>query len=278
MWKQRIVRLARREAFLAAALALGEHAAHAAVIVSQSRTLASNAGVSLGAQTVTDPMNASSAAGGQYTNSLESFAQIQANSASGETFQSSNIVADSMNLDATAFAGLNLESGASASGSGTTSFVVAFTVGSAEGWRVDADASATGALGAGGASLRLRRGSAVIFEVDTALGAFSLHRSFSLSPGSYELEALCSASLQGSPGSGVANASATLTATLDQGPASCAGDADADGDVDFKDLDIVLSDYGQSGPAGSLLGDLDSSGAVDFTDLNIVLSNYGGAC
>ncbi len=54
------------------------------------------------------------------------------------------------------------------------------------------------------------------------------------------------------------------------------GDANGDRVVDFLDLNIVLSFYGQSGPA--LPGDLDADEDVDFVDLNIVLSAFGTAC
>lgn len=61
--------------------------------------------------------------------------------------------------------------------------------------------------------------------------------------------------------------------------APCPGDASGDGVVNFTDLNIALSQYGQSGAApGALLADLDADGDVDFADLNIVLSNYGAVC
>lgn len=51
------------------------------------------------------------------------------------------------------------------------------------------------------------------------------------------------------------------------------GDTNGDGAVDFLDLNFVLADYGQSGPA--LSGDVNNDGVVDFFDLNEVLANYG---
>lgn len=53
------------------------------------------------------------------------------------------------------------------------------------------------------------------------------------------------------------------------------GDANGDGVVDFVDLNIVLSDFGQLGQ--NLAGDLDDDGDVDFVDLNLVLSYLGTA-
>ena len=54
---------------------------------------------------------------------------------------------------------------------------------------------------------------------------------------------------------------------------SIPGDVNGDGVVNFADLNIVLSNFGQTGPG--LPGDADGDGDVDFADLNIVLSNFG---
>ena len=56
----------------------------------------------------------------------------------------------------------------------------------------------------------------------------------------------------------------------------CTGDVNGDGFVDFTDLNILLSQYGMSGPG--LTADLNGDGFVDFTDLNILLSAYGNVC
>lgn len=58
----------------------------------------------------------------------------------------------------------------------------------------------------------------------------------------------------------------------------CPGDANGDNLVNFTDLNIVLSHYGQAGTPGSLPGDVDGNGVVNFLDLNIVLSFFGRAC
>lgn len=54
------------------------------------------------------------------------------------------------------------------------------------------------------------------------------------------------------------------------------GDADYDGFVNFTDLNLVLTDYGASGPR--LGTDFDQNGAVDFADLNNVLAGFGWQC
>lgn len=54
----------------------------------------------------------------------------------------------------------------------------------------------------------------------------------------------------------------------------CPGDANADGAVNFADLNAVLSNFGQPIPLG-IPGDLDGDGLVTFTDLNHVLSSFG---
>lgn len=60
--------------------------------------------------------------------------------------------------------------------------------------------------------------------------------------------------------------------------ATCPGDTNGDGVVNFADLNTVLSEYGMTGPPGALAGDLNNDGVVDFGDLNIVLSNFGAVC
>jgi hypothetical protein len=57
---------------------------------------------------------------------------------------------------------------------------------------------------------------------------------------------------------------------------ACPGDDDGDGDVDFDDLNRVLSNFSGSGAAGP--GDVNGDGDVDFNDLNLVLANFGTAC
>ena len=56
----------------------------------------------------------------------------------------------------------------------------------------------------------------------------------------------------------------------------CAGDSNADGLVNFEDLNAILSEFGHVGDV--VIGDLDLDGDVDFTDLNTVLSNFGLQC
>ncbi|MGD9691949.1 MAG: M43 family zinc metalloprotease [Phycisphaerales bacterium] len=52
-----------------------------------------------------------------------------------------------------------------------------------------------------------------------------------------------------------------------------AGDTNGDGVVNFIDLNMVLSQFGQSGVG--LQGDLTGDGVVNFADLNAVLSTFG---
>ncbi|TVQ64503.1 MAG: esterase family protein [Phycisphaerales bacterium] len=59
------------------------------------------------------------------------------------------------------------------------------------------------------------------------------------------------------------------------GPA-CPGDTNADGVVNFTDLNAVLGDFGQMGD--DLPGDVNGDGVVDFADLNAVLGNFGAVC
>lgn len=56
----------------------------------------------------------------------------------------------------------------------------------------------------------------------------------------------------------------------------CLGDVTGDRAVGFADLNVVLSQFGQSG--AGLQGDINGDGTVNFGDLNIVLSNFGTIC
>jgi hypothetical protein len=66
---------------------------------------------------------------------------------------------------------------------------------------------------------------------------------------------------------------APLTATAYFYLTGLPGDADLSGTVDGADLNVVLSNYNQSGMLWAQ-GDFDANGTVDGTDLNVVLSNY----
>lgn len=54
----------------------------------------------------------------------------------------------------------------------------------------------------------------------------------------------------------------------------CNGDANADGQVDLADLNLVLGNFGQPGPTG----DANFDGLVDLADLNAVLGAFGQTC
>ena len=58
---------------------------------------------------------------------------------------------------------------------------------------------------------------------------------------------------------------------------ACNGDVNNSGVVDFDDLNLVLSNWGQS-VARCQAGDATADGQIDFDDLNVVLSNWGLAC
>ncbi len=58
----------------------------------------------------------------------------------------------------------------------------------------------------------------------------------------------------------------------------CPGDTNGDRIINFADLNVVLAQFGQTGPVGSLAGDVNGDGSVTFADLNIVLANFGVSC
>jgi hypothetical protein len=55
----------------------------------------------------------------------------------------------------------------------------------------------------------------------------------------------------------------------------CAGDFNNDGEVNFADLSIMLTEFGCS---SACLTDLNSDGQVNFSDLSVLLSLFGGSC
>lgn len=72
---------------------------------------------------------------------------------------------------------------------------------------------------------------------------------------------------------------ATLAdAFIVQGAGPCPGDANGDNQVNFADLNIVLSNFGQTGAPGTIPGDVNNDGQINFSDLNIVLSFFGTFC
>lgn len=56
----------------------------------------------------------------------------------------------------------------------------------------------------------------------------------------------------------------------------CAGDINADGEINFSDLNTVLASFGQNG--SGIPGDGDCNGTVNFNDLNTVLAAFGSSC
>lgn len=57
---------------------------------------------------------------------------------------------------------------------------------------------------------------------------------------------------------------------------TCLGDVDQNGQVNFADLNQVLSSFNASGPC--ILGDTNGDGVTDFADLNNVLSFFNTTC
>ena len=60
--------------------------------------------------------------------------------------------------------------------------------------------------------------------------------------------------------------------------APCPGDTNGDGQVNFADLNAVLTLFGAAGEPGFAGADLNSDGVVNFLDLNTVLTHFGSDC
>ncbi len=71
-------------------------------------------------------------------------------------------------------------------------------------------------------------------------------------------------------------ATLTLAFVVMPGITACPGDTNGDRIVNFADLNVILSQFGQTGVG--LSGDLNGDNVVNFTDLNLVLSNFGVVC
>ena len=52
-------------------------------------------------------------------------------------------------------------------------------------------------------------------------------------------------------------------------------DGNGDGKVNFRDLAILRSQFGQSGDPGSIAADFNADGSVNFQDLAILRSQFG---
>jgi len=68
--------------------------------------------------------------------------------------------------------------------------------------------------------------------------------------------------------------STTIFATAQVPVPDCPADVNGDGIVDLNDLNIVLTNFGQT----TSIGDTNSDGIVDLDDLNAVLSAFGTSC
>lgn len=74
---------------------------------------------------------------------------------------------------------------------------------------------------------------------------------------------------------GTSSAQATVTVVP---PASCKGDANGDGVVNFADITSVLANFGMEYSPGSGPGDANGDGIVTFADVTSVLANWAFEC
>ncbi len=262
---------------LAGALcALAAPSACGATLAGHVRTLAAYARVSDGVETIEFPQSTTHSQAGSYDESIESHIDFAGLVATGGASQQSNVLAGLITLAASSHATVDVAPPATGRAEGSTRMTVTLDVAQSETWTIQANASVSGALSASEGSVRLSRSATVLRELDTSQGSFTLSDTLTLTPGQYELDVRLSSLTDSETGPGTTGV--TLSLSFERAQVACAGDANGDGVVDFLDLNVVLSQYGQSGAPGSYTGDLDDDGDVDFEDLNTVLSDYGHAC
>ncbi len=255
---------------------LGAAAAPGATLVSHVRVLNAYARVSDDVETIEFPQSTTHSQSGSYDESIESHIDFAGLIATGGASQQSNVLTGLLTLAASSHATVEVAPPASGRAEGSTRMTVTLDVAQSETWTIQANASVNGALSASEGSVRLARGLSVLRELDTSQGSFTLSDTLVLSPGRYEIDVRLSSVMDSDTGPGTTGL--TLSFSFERSQVACAGDANGDGVVDFLDLNVVLSQYGQSGAPGSFTGDLDDDGDVDFEDLNTVLSDYGKAC
>ncbi|MBL8059167.1 MAG: VCBS repeat-containing protein [Chthonomonas sp.] len=123
-----------------------------------------------------------------------------------------------------------------------------------------------GALGSHQVEYRLKSGTTTI-NSGLAITSMSGQITFNTTAfGSYTLSVETSHWLRRQVGITITNSGASASFTLPN------GDADLNGEVDAGDIDLVISNFGNTGPSNS---DLDGTYEVDFADIDIVISNFG---
>ncbi len=255
---------------LGAALALSGWS-WGATVTSAVRTLATNAVVDSGGTVVSDPHEDTYMLSGPREHSLVSNAGHGDSFAFALAHQLSNVSDALVTMSAQADSG-----GLAAPGDVVHAFAesqmdVYFTLAVGETWRMDAEASG---FDNAYAFVELVRDGSSVFLFDSRLGHTGELEVLSLPAGDYYLGVRVSSELDASQVGGLW----VLDLAFERLSApACPGDTNGDLVVDFLDLNIVLSDFGQTVHPG-MGGDLNGDGHVDFLDLNIVLSFFGTAC
>lgn len=149
--------------------------------------------------------------------------------------------------------------------------VARYAITTPETWYFGFDASGDGIASFG---IRFLRNGTLLLEANTSLfPGLSAQFFRALPPDVYELQISVVRRVDDSnpPGDGRLDFTVAPTSLP-----VCEADVNGDRVVDFFDLNIVLADYGRSGP--NLQGDATWDGVCDFFDLNIVLAAYGTVC
>ncbi len=245
--------------------------ASASTVTFASRTLLTNASVDSGGNVVSDPRSDMVMGEGTYDHGVFSSATLGESFAFSSASQVSGVSNGLLSMAAGADAGGLAAGGDVVSAHAESKMLVTLSVPASETWKIDIEASG---FDDAFAFVELSSGGTPVFTFDTRLGQASLHETVALPAGEYTFTSISRSTLDGAQIGGLRTIDMTFERQV--GPA-CPGDANGDNVVDFLDLNIVLSDFGQMVYPG-MGGDLNGDGGVDFLDLNIVLSFFGVHC
>lgn len=251
----------------------------AATLLTQNRFVESDAVVFDSENTFTDPRMDKSHEPGIVTMEIASFAfsfDYTAQCAVGQ--ESSNVTGDIVDHFTRVEAAASATSPGLASATGRSFLHIAFQVDEPEYWSLGHSFTVYNeeTPGASTSVLLLEKDGVVLRSFDTVFG-LNWSDAMTLHPGNYTLTLELRANVESD---GVTNEGigVSVGTRFTRYATHCPGDVNGDRQVDFVDLNYILSQYGLQSVPGGIPGDVNDDGAVNFVDLNIVLSNYSAVC